>query len=185
MSLRMAGQVLGIGAAGAGGAFAADALAHDPMDRLAQELKDEVLTPFKRGNEAFQQIYANLIGTPKTLLEQAALVQTLGAGIDSLERVLDADQVTKVKSSEQAMRLLQAAQSLHERNPEAAIAMANMGSNELELIFKEREMGLKPSDVMDAVEQGAGVSPLPAVAGGLGAGGGVAALAALMGRRKP
>lgn len=38
--LRMAGSILGVGALGAGGALAADALAYDDMDRLAQGMTD-------------------------------------------------------------------------------------------------------------------------------------------------
>lgn len=184
MSMRMAGKALGIGAAGLGGAIAADALAHEPIDRLAQELKGKVYGPYEQGNEQFQMLYANLLGSPKTLLEQAAVVQTLGGGIASLDRVLDPDQVAEVKGSERGMKLVQLAQKVHEDNPGAALAMASIGSDELELIFKERELGLTPKDVVEAVEQGAGVSPLPAALGGLGAGGGVAALAALTGRRR-
>ena len=43
--------------------------------------------------------------------------------------------------------------------------------------------GVSPAEVMGAVEQGAGVSPVPALLGGTAIGGGTAALAALARRR--
>jgi hypothetical protein len=43
--------------------------------------------------------------------------------------------------------------------------------------------GVSPAEVMGAVEQGAGVSPVPALLGGAAIGGGTAALAALARRR--
>ena len=54
---------------------------------------------------------------------------------------------------------------------------------EMELYAKEAENGVSTADVMAAVDQGAGVSQIPATLGGLGLGGGAAALAALARRR--
>ena len=177
--MRFAGELALIGAAGTGAAYAADSLAHDQMDRLSQEYQDNVKRPIESSNQAFQDVFDGLRSQVDSGVEQVALIRTLSAGSESIPP----DEMEMLQQSPKSMRLVEMAQKVRDVNPVAAIAMGRIALQETQLILKEKEAGVTPQEVVEATEQGAGVSPIPAVLAGAGAGGGTAALAALMRRR--
>jgi hypothetical protein len=177
--MRYAGDVALVGLAGAGGAVLADQLAHSPMDRLAQEYQDNVKGPIGQGNDAFQEIFAGLRSQVKSGADQLALIRTLSAGSSSIPP----EEMQLLQGSPESMQLVEMAQKVRDSNPAAAIAMGRIALQETQLILKEKEAGVSPQEVVQAREEGAGVSQIPAILGGLGIGGGTAALAALARRR--
>lgn len=78
---------------------------------------------------------------------------------------------------------IEIAMQIRQEMPELAASLASMAARDIDLIARQSREGLTTADVIAAGEQGAGVSPLPAVLAGTGVGGGTAALAALMRRR--
>jgi len=167
---RMAGQRLAQVAvapvAGLGGAYLADHLAHSPMDRLAQEYQDNVKGPVEQGNQAFQNVFNALRSEVQSGVEQEALIRTLSAGAESIP-----GEVMEVLSqSPRSLSLVRAAQQVRDQSPAAAIAMARISLQETQLLMKEREAGVMPQEVVQAREEGAGVSPVPAILGGAVAG---------------
>lgn len=180
MSLkRMAGTVLGVGAAGAAGALAADALAHDPMDRAAQQYKD-FSGSFEGADEMAQRVYAGVFAQGEMSLKD----RILATGILSGELPPGAvDEAKKMADSPAGKKGIALAAEVMINRPELGPPVAKLANQEISLFAAEQKMGVGPQEVMSAADQGAGVSPLPAILGAAGVGGGAAIVDALMRRR--
>jgi hypothetical protein len=176
--MRYAGDIALVGLAGAGGAVLVDQLAHSPMDRMAQstrEFNDVLGAAPEQIGQAYSAVFAQ---GPMSNMDRTIAQGILGGTIEPPLRgaTIQADSPAGKKAIELASQIR------HEA-PVVGNALAAVASKEMELYAKEAENGVSTADVMAAVDQGAGVSQIPAILGGLGLGGGAAALAALARRR--
>jgi len=136
-------------------AVATHALAHDDMDYLAEDLNN-----FNRGfdamssdaQNAYLQITANnkLSGLDRALVG-AALRGEIGP--------------PKGIGTEGDRAVTQAA-ALRQQAPEIAAEVEQLNQVELQLIAREINQGTTPQAVITAEQQGAGVTPVPALVGG-------------------
>lgn len=167
---RMAGQLiqraLGAGLLGTGGAVAADALMHDDLDRLAQSARDLQMA-FAGTPPEVQQVYMDMFGQGEVSSRDRLMATSIlleGADTPWATGVpIQADSPAGAKAIETALQLRQS-------NPTLANTLAAMVSRESDLLARGMSAGVEPTQVLDAVNQGAGVSPLPAMAGGIGLG---------------
>ena len=172
MNKRFAGEDLAValGLVGVPTAVAANAVAHDDMDYLAQDFKN-----FNRDFDAMSPT-----------AQKAYLVITAEAKLSGLDRAFIGAALRgemgppKQIETDADLAMAQAA-ALRQKAPEIAAEVERLNQQELNLVAKEIDKGVTPQAVISAAEyEGAGVSPAPAIIGGsLGS---AAALAAL-GRR--
>ncbi len=176
--LRMAGSILGVGGLGAGGAFAADALAHDEMDRLAQGAID-LNENFSAAPAEIQQAYTALFAQGEMSNMDRIITEKILDGtatMPGLDEPIQAD----TPAGKKAIKL---AAEIRQSNPSAAAALAVVADQENRLFMKEAAAGVSTGEVMQAMAGGAGVSLMPAIAGGATIGAGTAIVDALMRRR--
>jgi hypothetical protein len=166
---RMAGQLiqraLGAGLLGAGGAVAADALMHDDLDRLAQGARDFNVAVYGAPPEA-QEAYMAMFGqAPVSNMDRLIVTNLLkGNGTGPVDGgPIQADSPAGAKAIEMALEVRQA-------NPALAATLAALSGQEIELLARSAAAGVDPAQTIEAVNQGAGVSPLPAILGGAGLG---------------
>lgn len=164
MITRKAGDNLtqALAAAGFGtmGAIAADAVAHDDMDYMAQDLRElkagfQTMSP--EAQNAFLSITtdSNLSGLDRVLVGAA-----LQGEIGPPKEIATAGD-----------RAVTQAVALREQAPEVAAEVARLNQQEVDLLAQEIDAGTTPQAVLSAVQhEDAGVTPLPAVAGGTLAG---------------
>ena len=150
-------------------AVATHALAHDDMDYLAEDLNN-----FNRGFDAMssdaQNAYIEITANNKLSgLDRALVGAALRGEIGPPKGI-----------GTEGDRAVAQAAALRQQAPAVAAEVEKLNNIELELVATEISQGTTPQAVTSAAEQGAGVTPVPAVVGGsLGS---AAALAAL-GRR--
>ena len=172
MKNRFAGDdlAMALGLVGVPTALASDAIIHDDMDRMAQDLKNlisnyEAMSPTAK--KAYVAITAenNLSGFDKQMVGMA-----LAGEINAPREI----------KTEGDLAVAQAA-ALRVKAPEIAAEVARLNQQELDLVVKEIDFGTTPQAVEGALEyEGAGVSPAPAIIGGSL---GTAAALAAVGRR--
>lgn len=176
MNNRMAGTALASLLGGGAAAIGADAAVHDEMDRTAQAYKDWAGN-LKGSPEVVQQAYVAIFGRG----EMSAMDRQLATGILNGSIPPSAGPVKgDNKAGTEAIEL---AQVVRVQAPELGGAVGQLAQQELGLFAREAQMGVSSGDVMQAAEQGAGVSPVPALLAGLAGGGTGAGLAALLGGR--
>jgi hypothetical protein len=180
---RMAGQLALIGTLGSGAAFAADGIAHSPMDRAAENYK------------GFKEIYEK---APPMV--QNAYVQVFGQGaMSNMDRMIAGAILSGTippsqgagrpkADSPEGVAAIEMAEQIRQQAPELGKALGALANQEMELFAQQAIMRSQGQDVTSqsvvaAAEQGAGVSPLPAVLAGTGVGGGAALLGSLLARR--
>jgi len=180
MSLaRMAGTALAVGGLGAGGAIAADALAHDPMDRIAQQYKD-FRGAYQGADELAQKVYVGVFGQGETSLKD----RIMAAGILSGELPPGAaEEAKKMADTPAGKKGIDLAAKVMMNRPELGPPAAKLAEREISLTAQTKTSGLTSEQVTQAADQGAGVSPLPAMLGGAGVGSGAAIVASLLNRR--
>ena len=164
MNTRKAGENLSqaLYAAGFGtmGAIAADAVAHDDRDYMAQDLK-ELKAGFQTMSPEAQNAFLS-ITTDSNLsgLDRALVGAALTGEIGPPKEIATAGD-----------RAITQAVALRQQAPEVAAEVARLNQQEIDLIAKEIDFGTTPQAVSGAVEyENAGVTPLPAVAGGTAVG---------------
>lgn len=169
--MRMAGQRLVLGGVlGATGAFGADAIAHDEMDRVAQDYKD-FAGLYGRAPETVRQAYAEVFGKGEmSNMDRLVATGILSGSIPAAKG--DGPLKVDTKAGGKAIEL---AGKIREANPElsealAAVAKQEMGLFVKEALMRERGMDASSADVVAAAEQGAGVSAIPPILGGLALG---------------
>ena len=185
MNNRMAGTALGLGSiAGVAGAFGADALVHDDVDRVAQDYK-AFFAQYQAAPEEVKQVY------------DAVFAQDSMSGMDRMvaTAILNGSQQftspggTVTAETKGGKKAIELAQQVAAANPGLGIATAGLARQEQELFIKEAEMrtegypNFTEQDTVAAANAGAGVSPVPAILGGLAAGSLGAGGVALLGRR--
>lgn len=164
MNTRKAGDNLSSALYSAGfgtmGAIAADAVAHDDMDHMAQDLK-ELRAGFQTMSPEAQNAFLS-ITTDSYLsgLDRALVGAALTGEIGPPKEIATAGD-----------RAITRAVALRQQAPEVAAEVARLNQQEIDLIAKEIDFGTTPQAVSGAVQyEGAGVTPLPAVAGGTAVG---------------
>jgi hypothetical protein len=176
--MRYAGDIALTGLMGAGGAMLADGLAHSPMDRMAQDAKD-LNSTLSAAPPEVGQAYVNVFGRgPMSSMDRIVATGILNGSVPPAQ---GGGQVQA--DSPAGAEAIELAAMIREARPELSNALAAIAAQENSLFAKEALAGVSPAEVMGAVEQGAGVSPVPALLGGAAIGGGTAALAALARRR--
>lgn len=181
---RMAGSLLGALLAGSGGAVAADLFAHDDLDRAAQDYKGFVDKAQGMPSQV-QQIYSLLTGGGEmSSTDRAAIIGVLDGAADKVMAQLGGvPSVKQIQADTTAgQKAIHAAMQVRAQDPALAGQVNELVRGDLELIAKEQEKGMNPAQVMQAAQQGAGVSPLPAILGGL-LGGAAGAGGVALGRR--
>lgn len=182
--MRLAGQRLIFGGAlGTAGAFGADAVAHDEMDRVAQDYK-EFAELYGRTPEIVRQAYAEVFGgSGMSNMDRLVATGILGGSIPPAkgEGPLKVDNKAGGKAIELAGKI-------REANPALGDALAAVANQEFKLfakeaLMRERGMDVGSADVVAAAEQGAGVSAIPPILGGLALGSLGAAVPNLVPRR--
>ena len=176
---RMAGSILGVGALGSAGALVADATAHDETDRAAQSYKNWAGS-LQGADEIIQQVYVGVFGQGEMSMADRAVAMRILSGELPPTAATDAMAMADTPAGKKGIKL---AGQLMVSQPELGPPAADLAKGELGLFEMERKLGVTPRDVMAAADQGAGVSPVPAILGGLGVGGGAAIVDALMRRR--
>jgi|688.fasta_scaffold1118191_2 hypothetical protein len=174
--MRFAGELALIGAAGSGAALAADQLAHDEMDRLAQGSKDFRAAVAAQPEElvmAYEQVFSQ---GEMSMMDRVVAAGILDGQMLPADGEVQADSPAGKKGIELAMQIRQA-------RPDLAASLATLAAKDIDLMARQSEKGVTTMDVISAGEMGSGVSPIPAVLAGAGVGGGTAALAALMRKR--
>ena len=161
MNTRKAGENLSQALYSAGfgtmGAIAADAVAHDDMDYMAQDLK-ELKAGFQTMSPEAQNAFLSITTDSNLSGLDRALVGAALAGNPIV--------VPKEIATAGDLAITQAI-ALQQKAPEVAAEVARLNQQEIDLIAKEIDFGTTTQAVVSAVEnEGAGVSPLPAVAGG-------------------
>lgn len=154
-------------------------MSHDGMDRAAQGYQDFV-GDYGQADEATQQIYAGVFSQGEMSLKDRILATGILSGALPPTAVAEAQERADSPAGKKGIAL---AAEVMMQNPALGMAAAQLAEQEIALFAKERQMGVSAADVVAASEQGAGVSPLPAVLGGAGVGSGVAIVDALMRRR--
>lgn len=169
--MRMAGQRLLFGGLlGGAGALGADAIAHDDMDRVAQDYKE----------------YAEAYGRAPDIVKQAYVEVFGGGGMSNMDRLVAkgilGGSIPPVKGegplkvdSKAGGKAIELASKIRETNPTLSEALAAVANQEFKLFVKEalmRESGqdVQSADVVAAAERGAGVSVIPPILGGLALG---------------
>lgn len=176
---RMAGSVLAVGALGAGGAAAADALAHDPTDRAAQQYKD-FAGAYQGSDELTQKVFAGVFGQGETSLKD----RIIAVGILTGELPPGAaEQGKKMADTPAGKKGIALAAEVMMHRPELGPPVAKLAEREIRMTVQAKKNGLTSDQVAQAADQGAGVSPLPAILGGAGVGSGAAIVASLLNRR--
>lgn len=136
-------------------AIGSQGLLHDDMDYLAQTYK-EYEKGFASMSPEAQDAYITITANNKLSGLDRALVG------EALEGQVEAPEVIK---TEGARAIAQAVQ-LRQQLPEVAAEVSQLNQQELDLIVQEIRHNTTPQDVMRAEEQGAGVTPIPALVGG-------------------
>jgi hypothetical protein len=180
---RMAGELALIGVMGGAGAMNADAAAHSPMDRVAQDYKG-FKEAFDSAPPAVQSAYAQLFGAaPMSNMDRLVAGGILDGSIapGTGEGPVQAD-------TEDGAVAIEMAEQIRRQAPELGQALGALVGQEMSLFAKEaimRSQGqdVSSQDVVAAAQQGAGVSPVPALLGGLGVGGGTALLTSVLNKR--
>lgn len=177
---RMAGQVLAAGGLGSIGALGADALAHDEMDRTAQDYKG-FIGGMRGADELTQRAYAGVFAQGQMSLKD----RIMAMGILSGELPPGAaDEAKKTADTPAGKKGIDLAGQIMMNRPELGPPIAELADREIRLFVREQKAGVTPSDVMTAAEQGAGVSPIPAVLGGAALGAAGAGIPALIARMR-
>lgn len=183
MKTRMAGELALIGAMGGAGALAADAAAHSSMDRAAEDYKG-FKELFEAAPPAVKSAYTQVFGqAPMSNMDRIVAGGILDGSIapGSGSGPVQAD-------SPGGMAAIEMAEQIRQQAPELGQALGALVQREMSIFAKEaimRSQGedVSSQDVVAAAQQGAGVSPIPAVLGGVGVGGGVALLASALNKR--
>lgn len=166
--MRFAGsRLLAAGGMGAGGAVLADALTHDSTDRAVDTFQgfvgayDNADDPFKK---VFSAVFLQDGMTPQD--------RTIAA------QVLAGNRTPEVAGlSPAGMQAVEIAYQVQAAAPDLAIRAAALAAQGDQMRQEMGRAGLESSaQAQAAIDQGAGVSPWPAVAGGLAFGGLGAAL---------
>lgn len=180
---RMAGELALVGVMGGAGALAADAAAHSPMDRAAEDYKG-FKELFDAAPPVVKSTYTQVFGqAPMSNMDRIVAGGILSGSIAPSpgSGPVQADSPGGVAAIEMAEQIRQQA-------PELGQALGALVQREMSVFAKEaimRSQGedVRSQDVVAAAQQGAGVSPIPAVLGGVGVGGGVALLTSLLNKR--
>ena len=162
--MRFAGELALIGAAGSGAALAADQLAHDEMDRLAQGSKDFRAAVAAQPEElvmAYEQVFSQ---GEMSMMDRVVAAGILDGQMLPADGEVQADSPAGKKGIELAMQIRQA-------RPDLAASLATLAAKDIDLMAKQSEKGVTTMDVISAGEMGSGVSPIPAVLAGAGVGG--------------
>jgi hypothetical protein len=164
MTIRKAGDNLSSALYSAGfgtmGAIAANAVAHDDMDYMADDLRHLNLGFDAMSSDA-QDAYIEITAKNKLSGLDRALVSAALRGEIGPPKGIGTE----------GDRAVAQAAALRQQAPEIAAEVEQLNKIELELIAKEIDFGTTPQAVMGALEyEGAGVTPHPAVAGGFAAG---------------
>lgn len=164
MNTRKAGDNLSSALYSAGfgtmGAIAANAVAHDDMDYMADDLRHLNLGFDAMSSDA-QDAYIEITAKNKLSGLDRALVSAALRGEIGPPKGIGTE----------GDRAVAQAAALRQQAPEIAAEVEQLNKIELELIAKEIDSGTTPQAVTGALEhEGAGVTPLPAVAGGTAAG---------------
>lgn len=166
--MRFAGsRLLAAGGMGTAGAVLADTLAHDSTDRAVDTFQgfvgayDNAEDPFKK---VFSAVFLQDGMTPQD--------RTIAA------QVLAGNRTPEVAGlSPAGMQAVEIASQVRAAAPDIAIRAAALAAQGDQMREQMQRAGLESSDqAQAAIEQGAGVTPWPAVAGGLAFGGLGAAL---------
>lgn len=173
---RMAGMALLSALGGAGAAVGADALSHDPMDRLAQGYKDWG-AQVSAAPEMVRQAYVAVFGQgPMSNMDRVIATGILNGSIPPSQGA------GPVKADSKAgKKAIEMAEQIRAKAPELGSAVGAIAKNEVALFAKEAAAGVNSQDVVSAADQGAGVSMIPAALGALGGG----AVGAALGRLLP
>lgn len=162
---RMAGVALMSALGGASAAAGADALAHDPMDRLAQGYKDWG-AEISAAPEMVRQAYVAVFGQgPMSNMDRVIATGILNGSIPPGRGA------GPVKADSKAgKKAIELAEQIRAKSPELSSALGAIAKNEVALFAREAAAGVSSQDVVNAADQGAGVSMIPAALGGLGGG---------------
>lgn len=169
MNRRMAGQLAAILSLGGGAAIAADALAHDEMDELAQGYKD-FSRRFDQSPDLVQTAYSEVFGAgPMSNMDRMIATGILNGTIPPSQG--DGPIKSDSPAGGKAIKL---AEQIRQKEPELSRVLADLARQEIVLFGKEALHGVSSADVVSAAEQGAGHSMIPALVAGAGVGGAVA-----------
>ena len=150
-----------------GGAIAGHGLTHDDMDYVVEEYKD-FDRAFRSLQPEAQKAYVAITSRPKMSPLDRIMVNMAFDG--EIEKPLPNPK------SEGDIAINMALQ-LKSQNPELAQVVRDLNQIEIDLIAKEIGEGTNPREVIQAAEDGAGVSGIPALIGtGVGAGAGMYAM---------
>tara|TARA_R110000868_G_scaffold51792_6_gene163687 strand:+ start:1070 stop:1642 length:573 start_codon:yes stop_codon:yes gene_type:complete len=183
MEFRKAGQIMGLSTlGGAAGALTADRLSHDPMDRVAQDYKDFVGV-YSSAPPEVQQAYAQVFGAG----EISGMDRLIAAGILGGTIPGSQGEGPPQADSPAGRKAIEMAEQIRQQAPQLGQALSVLADKEMVLFAKEAQMSVGGQDVgsaevVAAADSGAGVTPIPAVLGGLGAGGATAGAMALLDR---
>jgi hypothetical protein len=171
MNRRFAGENLAAAlAVGVPTAVAAHAVSHDDMDYMAQDFKN-LNRDFEAMSPTAQKAYIAITAKNRLSGMDRQLVGMALAGEISAPKEI---------KTEGDLAVAQAA-ALRVKAPKVAAEVARLNQQELDLVVKEIDSGTTPQAVISSAQnEGAGVSPAPAVIGG---GLGTAAALAALGRR--
>ena len=160
MSTRKAGEKMNAALYSAGfgtmGALGVNAMAHDDMDYMAQDLKNLNLQFDAMSPDAQNSFIAITANNKLSGLDRAFVGAALRGEIDAPKGI-----------KTEGDRAVAQAASLRQQAPEIAAEVDRLNTLELDLVAKEIDSGTTPQAVISALEnEGAGVTPLPAIAGG-------------------
>lgn len=182
--MRFAGPALFSALGGTAAALAADGLAHSEMDRMAQAASN-LSSAFEAADPIVQQGYELVAGQGAMSNMDRLLVSAILTGAMD-ERIAKSGPpaATEIEGDTKGgVKAMYSAYQIRARDPQLAQQIGRLTDQELALFAKESINGVSSGDVMAAMEAGAGVTPVPAVLGGLAGGGAAAAAMAALQRR--
>jgi len=157
MKKRFAGEEIAValGLIGAPTAVAAHALSHDDMDYMAQDLKG-LNRGFEAASDQAQAAFIAITANNKLSgLDRALVGAALRGEIGPPKGI-----------ATEGDRAVAQAAALRQQAPAVAAEVEQLNNIELKLVATEISQGTTPQAVTSAAEQGAGVTPVPAVVGG-------------------
>lgn len=162
----MAGAALMALLGGGSSAVIADSLAHDDMDRLAQDYRNWA-GKFQAMPEGVQSNYKEIFGSgPMTNMDRTIAAMILTGKAEP------ADPGQAAADTKAGLKAIQLASMLRRQTPAMGEVVGALASEENQLFFKESAKGYSSQDVAQAAQEGAGVNAgvpaFAAVAGGLG-----------------
>lgn len=180
---RLAGELLLTALAAGGSAAGANAIAHDEMDGLAQMAKN-FTGRLEASDPRIQQSYMHVAGQGEmSNMDRLVVTSILRGSMDKRIAQQGLPEGGEIKADTKAgVEAIATAYLIRAQNPQLAEQLGSLTKQELELFSKERLSGVSSAQVMAAAEQGAGITPVPALIGG-GLGGGAALLGVIAARR--